>query len=186
MPQERCARLKELFAAGATEHGDDALGQWLQRVRERVTAAASTLQYDSAVLAAEQLGVEVPPEPFTERQRRQSRYDGGTEEDGRVRDLVPVTGPPKQGHVAREEAAAISGQRPLRDTYKAVPLTGAQQSMLPSYRLASRFMNFTELDEDGLVAEDLYIFLIIFKICFFILLYFLLIKIFNICYLDRG
>ena len=123
-------------------------------MRDAVIGAASTLQYDSAVLAAKQLGVDVPPEPFTERQQRQSRFDGGVEEDGHVRDLVPVTGEAKQGHIVREELAAVSEQRPLRDAYKAIPLTGAQQSMLPSYRLATRFMKFTALDENGLVPED--------------------------------
>ena len=52
-----------------------------------------------------------------------------------------------------EELAAVSEQRPLRDAYKGIPLTGAQQSMLPSYRLASRFMNYVSLDEDGLVLK---------------------------------
>ena len=72
MPQERCARLKELFAVGAPEHGSDAFGQLLQRMRDAVIGAASILQYDSAVLAARQLGVGVPPEPFTERQQHVS------------------------------------------------------------------------------------------------------------------
>ena len=54
----------------------------------------------------------------------------------------------------REELATVSAQRPLRDAYKAVPLTGVQQSMVPSYRLATRFMKFTALDENGLVPED--------------------------------
>ena len=140
VPQERCARLKEIFVADATENESDALDQVLQHMREAVINAASTLQYDSAVLPARQVGVDVPPEPFTERQQRQSRFDGGVEEDGHARELVPVTGAPRLGHLVREELAAVSAQRPLRDAYKAVPLTGAQQSMLPSYRLARRFI----------------------------------------------
>ena len=94
MPQERCARLKEIF--GAADHDENELGTWLKRVRKAVIAAASTLQYDSAVLPAKQLDIPdcVPPEAFSANQQRQSRMDGGTEEDGQERDNVPITGPP--------------------------------------------------------------------------------------------
>ena len=44
VPQERRARLKELFAVGAPEHGSDAFGQLLQRMRDAFIGAASTLQ----------------------------------------------------------------------------------------------------------------------------------------------
>ena len=123
----------------------DSLDQVLQHMRETVISAASTLQYDSAVLLARQVSVDVPPEPFTERQQRQSRFDGGVQEDGHARELVPVTGAPQWGHLVREELAAVSAQRPLRDAYKVAPLTDAQQSMLPSYRLARRSVRATRI-----------------------------------------
>ena len=59
------------------------------------------------------LGVDAPPEPFTETQQRQSRLDGGVEEDGHVRGLAPVTGAPLWGHLVREGIAVASALRPL-------------------------------------------------------------------------
>ena len=49
---------------------------------QSLIASASTRQYESAILTAEQVGVEVPPSPFTQKQQQQSRYDGQMEEDG--------------------------------------------------------------------------------------------------------
>ena len=48
----------------------------------RLMASASTRQYESARLPARQLGHDVLPEPFSAKQRRQSRYDGEMEADG--------------------------------------------------------------------------------------------------------
>ena len=50
-------------------------------------ATAATVQYDAANEPARQLGfADVAPEPFTARQQRQSRMDGGEETDGTLRD----------------------------------------------------------------------------------------------------
>ncbi|MDA8609438.1 hypothetical protein N9L19_00825 [bacterium] len=54
--------MKEMFVADASESESDALEQVLRHMREAVIHAASTLQYDSAVLAARQVGFDVPPE----------------------------------------------------------------------------------------------------------------------------
>lgn len=41
-----------------------------------------------------------------------------------------------QEHVRREAAAASAAARPQRNPWKEVPLTGCEQSSLPTYRLA--------------------------------------------------
>ena len=52
-----------------------------------------------------------------------------------------------------EEAKAIAEQRPLRHPYKEMPLTGAHQSMLPTYRLSSSFGRIAVPDEFGNYQE---------------------------------
>ena len=49
----------------------------MQSHNERLLSSCSTRQYESSVLPARQLGQEVRPAPFSEKQQRQSRYDGG-------------------------------------------------------------------------------------------------------------
>ena len=52
-------------------------------LREALLSTAQTVQYEAANEVARQLGLaDVAPEPFTARQQRQSRMDGGVEEDG--------------------------------------------------------------------------------------------------------
>ena len=68
----------------------------LERVRDLRTAllaVAVTVQYEAAREPGRQLGVVLRPEPFTALQQRQSRMDGGEEDDGTLRDLVPVSPP---------------------------------------------------------------------------------------------
>ena len=61
---------------------------------------------------------DLPPEPFTEKQQRLSKMDGGLEDDGFTkRDLVKLQPPLGQEHVGRERRAAATGNRP--------PLKGA-------------------------------------------------------------
>ena len=81
VPRTRAARLKHLFKkALAAEHGEDELSRWCEQARQAVLQAASTLQYDSAVLPGTQLGVTLRPEPFSNRQQKSSRLDGLIEE----------------------------------------------------------------------------------------------------------
>ena len=75
-PRPRAARLKQLFAADATEHGEDELTKWCQKTRDAVLRAASAFQYDSAVLPGAELGVALRPEPSTSQQQRRSKFDG--------------------------------------------------------------------------------------------------------------
>ena len=53
----------------------------------QILGAASTVQYDTATLPAQQLGVDAPLEPVTKQQQRQSRLDGGDSKG----DSIPFT-----------------------------------------------------------------------------------------------
>ena len=110
--------------------------------REALCSMASTVQYDAAREPARQLGVDLRPEPFTAKQQRQSRMDGGEEEDGTLRDHVELSPPVEQPHVERECRLAIAESRVPRQgsaAYREVPLTGALQSSFPAYRQRSHF-----------------------------------------------
>ena len=114
--------------------------------------AASTLQYDSAILPGNQLGVPLRPEPFTTLQEKRSRYDGQVEnahDEKPMRPLIAVTGREPNGHLKSEEAKATAEQRPMRHPYKELPLTGATQSLMPMYRLSSSFGRIEIPDEFG-------------------------------------
>ena len=125
----------------------------MERMREAVLKAASTLHYDAATLPGKQLGVPLLPEPFTKQHRLKSRLDGGWEIDGETkRDLIEVTPEEKQGHIVREQTLAEAQGRSSRNAYRHVPLTGCHQSMLPCYRSSAAFGHIEdfELDEYGL------------------------------------
>ena len=139
VPRARAAHLKALFArcAAATEHGEDELVEFCRVARRELLRAACTLQYDSAVVPGLQLGVALRPEPFSMQQQRRCRHDGEVEEmddNAPRRPHIPVTDPEPNGHLRSEAQAAVLEQRPPRDPYKELPLTGAVQSMMPRYR----------------------------------------------------
>ena len=65
-----------------------------RKLREALLATSMTTQYEAANESAKQLGVvDIPPEPFTTKQQRQSRMDGGEDADGSVREHVPLAPP---------------------------------------------------------------------------------------------
>ena len=159
VPRWRAARLKTLFSQPATgaEHSDDELARFCERARNELMRAASTLQYDSAVLSGRQLGVPLRPEPFSAQQQRRSRLDGEQEEmddDGRTRQHLPVTEAEPNGHLKAELCASVVQQRMPRDAYKELPLTGAMQSMMPSYRLSANFGRIRVPDEYGHYSNE--------------------------------
>ena len=80
-------------------------------MREALLSAAASVQYESANEPAIQMGVsDLPPEPFAEKQQRQSKMDGGLEDDGIAkRDFVKLHPPFEQEHVRRERRAAATG-----------------------------------------------------------------------------
>ena len=111
-------------------------------LREALLGTAATVQYDAAREPARQLGVELRPEPLTARQQRQSRMDGGEEEDGTEREHVELSPPVDQPHLERERHLAAAESRLPRlgsAAYREVPLTGAFQSTFPAYRQRSHF-----------------------------------------------
>ena len=118
--------------------------QWMM---SSLLDTAVTVQYDSAREAARQLGVEVPLEPFTRRQQRQSRMEGGEDADGSLREYVALAPPVEQLHLQRERCrAAAESRTPLSASaaYGALPLTGAFQSTFPAYRQTNSFASLGE------------------------------------------
>ena len=118
--------------------------------------AASTLQYESAVLPAKQMDVAVLPTNFSKYQQSVSRLDGGVEVDEETsRPLLEVTSVEPQGHVVRENTLAESQQRSSRNSYSRLPLTGCHQSLLPTYRSSALVGSLSEaaLDEYGLTPS---------------------------------
>ena len=121
----------------------------IEKMREALLRAAVSVQYESANEPAIQMGVsDLPPEPFTEKQQRQSKMDGALEDDGITkRDLVKLQLPLEQEHVERERRAAAAGNRPpLKGTaaFREMPLTCAHQSSFPAYRLRGSFGQLQE------------------------------------------
>ena len=115
------------------------------------------MQYESVNEPGRQLGVpDMPPEPFTEKQRRQSRMDGGEDEDGSLREDVPVAPAVVQPHIEREHARAAAENRlPLigADAYRNLPLTGAFQSAFPWYRQRFSVGSFDDAVHPGVTGS---------------------------------
>ena len=136
------AKLKQ---AGSDRHSADedilaVVDKERQSYNARLISSASTRQYESATLPARQLGQDVRDAPFSEKQRRQSRYNGGLEEDGLTkRPLVPVVSDELPAHIARERRRTDQGQQLRRNEYKEVPLTGCQLCIAPRYLLPHSF-----------------------------------------------
>ena len=126
--------------------------EWLRKIEHFNLAGAAKLmqddlletaqcvQYEAAREPAAQLGVHVREEPFSARQQRQSRMDGGEDDDGSRRDLVKIAPPVEQPHIERARLRA-SAENALpsfgASAFKNLPLTGAFQSSFPAYRLRS-------------------------------------------------
>ena len=127
----------------------------VKRLRSRLLCTAATVQYESAREPGLQLGVSVMPEPFTALQQKQSRMDGGIEDDGSRRDLVPVEPAFVQPHIAAEQRKACAEGREARAgtlAFKEVPLTGAIQSIFPAYRQRASFCDVFSAPEPDACA----------------------------------
>ena len=148
VPSWSAARLRRLL-----EGSDSEAVAAFDIFQEALVRAASTVQYDSATLPARQLNQSVPPEPFTTRQQAVSRMDGGPEADGKRRSLVQLREAPAWEHIEREKRVAAAEGRPPQHSFRAVPLTGGQLSILPLYRLPQGFGRQAMLDEDGVPTE---------------------------------
>ena len=126
-----------------------------QSYNARPISSASTRQYESATLPARQMGQDVRDAPFSEKQQRQSRYDGGLEEDGvTIRALVPIVPAELPAHIARERRKTDHGQQLRRNEYKEVPLTGCQLCIAPRYLLPHSFGQEALVGEEGEVDDN--------------------------------
>jgi hypothetical protein len=124
--------------------------KFVAEVAQSLVQCASTLQYEAARLPAKQMKQEVPAEKFTLRQQELSRLDGGSEIDGTQRETLEPTPDEPLGHIVAEEHRATLENRPVRNAYREVPLTGCHNSMLPLYRQPHfAFSEFPVLDEFG-------------------------------------
>ena len=142
------AWLRKSLEESATRCGDK-----IRSLQQALLSAAASVQFESANEPGEQLGVTgLPPEPFSWEQQKQSRMDGGQEDDGTLRDHVPIQAPPGQEHLAKERhAAAASIREPLEGTsaFREVPLTGAHQSLFSFYRSRSSFGRLSDMEGNG-------------------------------------
>ena len=126
------------------------LTDFLAEAGKALVRCASTLQYEAATLPAKQMQQAVPPERFTARQQELSRLDGGLEIDGTQRQKLEPTPEEPLGHIAAEQDRAALENRPVRNAYRDVPLTGCHNSLLPAYRQPHlAFQAFAMLDEFG-------------------------------------
>ncbi len=146
--------------SGAEQPPDDVLQRIVEKettaYNARLIASACIRQCESAVLPARQLGQEVPLSPFSEKQQRQSRYDGATEADGHTkRDFIEATDPPEEAlaHIARAQQQAMHDHEAPSYAYRAVKLTGCQLCSAPHYLLPNSFGNRYPLGDKGEVPE---------------------------------
>ena len=126
----------------------------LRELKVALIRCAETLQYEASTLPARQMGQTVLPEKFTEKQRRQSRLDGGIELDGSERKPLPVTAPELPGHHVLEQRRAAREGRPPVSMYSQASLQGCHQSLMPSYRLPQNPGARKVLDEVGMHCHD--------------------------------
>ena len=122
----------------AVSQGSQGLVDAIRGLRNALLSTAASVQYESANEPGKQLGVvDMPYEPFTEKQQRQSRMDGGEDDDGSLREFVPIGPPVVQPHIERERnKAAAENRMPCvgNDAYVRSEITGAFQSIFPWYR----------------------------------------------------
>ena len=117
---------------------------------QSLIASASTRQYESATLPAKQFGCALPAVPFSEKQQRQSRYDGGLEEDGvTALPLVQVQAAEPPAHIARDLRKSNFEHQQPRNAYNEVPLTGCQLCIAPHYLLPHSFGQDFALGDEG-------------------------------------
>ena len=121
---------------------------------EALMASATTRQYESAVLPAKQVGLTLPPVPFSEKQQRQSRYDGGMEEDGVTeRKTVHCKAAAPPAHIRQDRLRENQDQQ-HRNTYKQVPLTACQLCIAPNYLLPHSFGQNLKLGDEGEIDDS--------------------------------
>ena len=108
----------------------------MENYNQRLIPYVTSRQYESSILPGRQVGLDLPPSPFSARQQQQSRYDGQYEVDNATpRELVPIVDAESGAHIAREARRAAVGARPAVNAYSQVPLTGNSLTLLPACQL---------------------------------------------------
>ena len=134
---------------------DSVVTKHTEKYNQKLIASVTTRQYESSTLTAKQLGHELPDSPFSEKQRRQSRYDGGLEEDAvTTRTLVPIRPAELPAHIARDRRRLQFEHQQCRNEYKEVSLTGCQLCISPHYLLPHSFGQEPRLGEEGECDES--------------------------------
>ena len=113
---------------------DNKLETFLRSQNSSLCQKAVTLQYENANLPGQQLSVSLSPEPFSIQQQKQTKFDGLLEADQITkRPLVEVVPEEHLRHIATE----MSGDHATlpRNPYREIPLTTAELSSCPHYRL---------------------------------------------------
>ena len=130
--------------------------KYTETYNQGVIASASTRQYESSTLTAKQLGLQLPDAPFSETQQRQSRYDGGTEDDDpkTKRPFVAVRQAELPAHITRDRRRLQFEHQPCRNEYKELPLTGSQLCTAAHYLLPHSFCQEPQLGEEGECEES--------------------------------
>ena len=130
---------------------DDELPDKISAHNQSVISKVPTLQYEDATLPGKQLGITMAPEPFTALQQRQCKFDGGLEPDQSTkRLLLPIVPKEPLSHIKLETTLAEQHQRPLKNIFREVPLTGSEISVLPKYRLPAVYPETaTEIPESA-------------------------------------
>ena len=91
----------------ATPRAEHAGNDFMTTYNQQLIAYATTRQYESSVLPGRQLGIDLPPSPFSALQQRQSKYDGLLEIDETTRrDFVEIVEEEPAAHIARERRRA--------------------------------------------------------------------------------
>ena len=117
---------------------DEDLRSSLAKWRAQAVEYASSLLQESATWTASSFGLQLPQVGFSAEQQRQTRFDGGEEEDGKQRVHMPVVASEADGHIEREKDLASIERREARGVLD-TPLTGCCNSQLPTYRLPASF-----------------------------------------------
>ena len=128
----------------------------LEAKNEEFVQYVCSLQYEASVETGRQLKVDpcLPRESFSYDQQRLSRMDGQLEMDGETyRHLIEVTAPEPMAHILHEQQKAAAERREARHSYTEVPLTGAELSCFPGYRLPQLNVFSTETRMDSCETE---------------------------------
>ena len=144
----------ERQAAAFTNYRQTSINESMRAFNSRLIDFTASRQYESSVLPAKQLGLQLPLSPFSQRQQQQSRYDGLMERDDVTqRPLVEVVGQEAPAHILRERRKAASTQREPLNSYSQLPLTGCPLSTLPGYQLPQYFGHDRPVSEEGETLE---------------------------------